>query len=96
MYTHNTVQGAKNGARTGYGMTFMFYFRQITLPEKALEAAKEAGQPGDVFYAFNLLESKGICIIPGSGFGQRPGTFHFRLVQGGQTTNLRMGPRSPG
>jgi len=64
----NTVQGA------------MYAFPQITLPEKALEAAKEAGQPGDVFYAFNLLESKGICIIPGSGFGQRPGTFHFRTT----------------
>merc|ERR1719309_1700953 len=66
--TCNTVQGA------------MYAFPQITLPEKALEAAKEAGQPGDVFYAFNLLESKGICIIPGSGFGQRPGTFHFRTT----------------
>ena len=31
----------------------------MTLPEKALAAAKEAGQPADVFYAFNLLESTG-------------------------------------
>jgi len=64
----NTVQGA------------MYAFPQVTLPEKALAAAKEAGQPADVFYAFNLLESTGICIIPGSGFGQRPGTFHFRTT----------------
>ena len=48
------------------------------LPEKAIAAAKEAGQAPDVFYAFNLLEATGICIIPGSGFGQRPGTYHFR------------------
>ena len=62
----NTVQGA------------MYAFPSITLPTKAVEAAKAAGQAADVFYAFNLLESTGICIIPGSGFGQQPGTYHFR------------------
>jgi alanine transaminase len=43
-----------------------------------VEAAKEAGQAPDVFYAFHLLEATGICVVPGSGFGQIPGTFHFR------------------
>merc|ERR1719300_627408 len=66
--TCNTVQGA------------MYAFPQIHLPEKAIAAAKEAGMPADVFYAFQLLEAKGICIIPGSGFGQQPGTFHFRTT----------------
>merc|ERR1712150_303721 len=42
--------------------------------------AKEAGQAPDVFYAFQLLENTGICIITGSGFGQRPGTYHFRTT----------------
>ena len=56
----------------------MYAFPSITLPKKAIDAATEAGQPADVFYAFNLLESTGICIIPGSGFGQKPETFHFR------------------
>jgi alanine transaminase len=64
----NTVQGA------------MYAFPQIIMPEKAIAAATEAGQAADVFYAFNLLEATGICIIPGSGFGQRPGTFHFRTT----------------
>jgi len=64
----NTVQGA------------MYAFPQIKFPEKALAAAAEAGQPADVFYAFQLLEATGICIIPGSGFGQQPGTFHFRTT----------------
>ena len=50
------------------------------MPEKAIAKAKEAGQAPDVFYAFQLLENTGICIIPGSGFGQRPGTYHFRYV----------------
>merc|ERR1719225_2395212 len=64
----NTVQGA------------MYAFPQIKFPEAALAAAKEAGQPADVFYASHLLEATGICIIPGSGFGQQPGTYHFRTT----------------
>nr|XP_027220818.1 alanine aminotransferase 1-like [Penaeus vannamei] len=64
----NIVQGA------------MYAFPQITLPEKAIEAAKKEGQAADVFYAFQLLENTGICIVPGSGFGQRPGTYHFRTT----------------
>jgi alanine transaminase len=67
-FTCNTVQGA------------MYAFPQLHLPKKAIEAAKKAGQPADVFYAFQLLESTGICIIPGSGFGQKPGTYHFRTT----------------
>jgi len=66
--TCNEVQGA------------MYAFPQVHLPEKALAAAKEAGQSADVFWAFQLLEATGICIIPGSGFGQVPGTFHFRTT----------------
>eukprot|EP00090_Calanus_glacialis_P014648 TRINITY_DN2347_c0_g1_i1.p1 TRINITY_DN2347_c0_g1~~TRINITY_DN2347_c0_g1_i1.p1 ORF type:complete len:484 (-),score=196.37 TRINITY_DN2347_c0_g1_i1:153-1604(-) len=66
--TCNTVQGA------------MYAFPCISLPEKSMTAAKEAGQPADVFYASHLLEATGICIIPGSGFGQQPGTFHFRTT----------------
>jgi alanine transaminase len=64
----NIVQGA------------MYAFPQITLPQKAQEAAASKGQAPDVFYAFELLENTGICIVPGSGFGQYPGTFHFRTT----------------
>jgi len=66
--TCNTVQGA------------MYAFPQLHLPEKAIAKAKENGQAADVFYAFQLLENTGICIIPGTGFGQRPGTYHFRTT----------------
>jgi alanine transaminase len=48
-----------------------------------VEKAKSVGQAPDVFYAFQLLESTGICIVPGSGFGQRPGTYHFRYLEPG-------------
>ncbi|XP_062537364.1 alanine aminotransferase 1-like [Armigeres subalbatus] len=67
-FSCNPVQGA------------MYAFPQIRLPQKAIEAAKKAGQAPDVFYAFQLLEQTGICIVPGAGFGQRPGTYHFRTT----------------
>ena len=56
----------------------MYAFPRLHLPNKAIAKAKEVGQAPDVFYAFQLLENTGICIVPGSGFGQYPGTYHFR------------------
>ena len=34
----------------------------------------------DFEYCLELLEKKGICVVPGSGFGQKPGTLHFRTT----------------
>ncbi|GAB0095957.1 alanine aminotransferase 1 [Sergentomyia squamirostris] len=61
-------------------MGAMYAFPQFKLPPKAIEAAKKVGQKPDVFYAFQLLERTGICIVPGSGFGQKEGTYHFRTT----------------
>jgi aspartate/methionine/tyrosine aminotransferase len=38
----------------------------------------EAGR--DEAYCMALLEQTGICVVPGSGFGQRAGTLHFRTT----------------
>lgn len=76
-FSCNTVQGA------------MYAFPQIKLPQKAIDAADKAGKPADVFYAFELLERTGICIVPGSGFGQKPGTYHFRTTILPQTDKLK-------
>ncbi|CAN6305331.1 unnamed protein product [Urochloa humidicola] len=56
----------------------MYLFPRIHLPQKAIEAAKAAKKAPDAFYALRLLESTGIVVIPGSGFGQVPGTWHIR------------------
>ncbi len=34
----------------------------------------------DFDYSLKLLEETGICVVPGSGFGQMPGTLHFRTT----------------
>ncbi|XP_065688735.1 alanine aminotransferase 1 isoform X2 [Patagioenas fasciata] len=64
----NPVQGA------------MYSFPRIDLPPRAIATAKERGQAPDMFFCMRLLEETGICVVPGSGFGQREGTFHFRMT----------------
>lgn len=58
----------------------MYLFPTITLPQKAIDAAKEDGMEADAFYALRMLEATGICVVPGSGFGQAPNTYHFRTT----------------
>ncbi|XP_020709444.1 alanine aminotransferase 2 [Athalia rosae] len=74
--TLNSIEGFKVNPAMGA----MYVFPQFTLPEKAIKAAKAEGKEPDVFYAFKLLEATGICVIAGSGFGQKPGTYHFRTT----------------
>ncbi|CAH8636994.1 unnamed protein product [Schistosoma margrebowiei] len=64
----NPVQGA------------MYAFPRIHLPPKAIQEAKRRGEAPDFFYCLQLLEEKGICVVPGSGFGQQEGTYHFRTT----------------
>lgn len=60
----NAVEGIHCNAITGA----MYAFPSLTLP------------PGvtDTDYCLALLEETGICLVPGSGFGQVEGTWHFR------------------
>ncbi|CAL0311879.1 unnamed protein product [Lupinus luteus] len=58
----------------------MYSFPQIKLPQRAIEAAKQAGKVPDVFYCLKLLEATGISTVPGSGFGQKEGVFHLRTT----------------
>ncbi|KAK4736252.1 hypothetical protein R3W88_010513 [Solanum pinnatisectum] len=58
----------------------MYLFPRINLPDKAIKAAEEAKTAPDAFYARRLLNATGIVVVPGSGFGQRPGTWHFRCT----------------
>merc|ERR1712071_482824 len=58
----------------------MYSFPQITMPEKFVKHCEVEGLTPDAVYCMELLEKKGICVVPGSGFGQRPGTHHFRMT----------------
>lgn len=62
----NRVDGIRCNAVAGA----MYAFPEIKLP------------PGktDAEYCMALLLETGICVVPGSGFGQLPGTAHFRTT----------------
>ncbi|KAH9261435.1 hypothetical protein BASA81_000079 [Batrachochytrium salamandrivorans] len=55
----------------------LYAFPQVQLPKWFLE--KHAENP-DEAYCLALLEETGIVVVPGSGFGQKQGTFHFRTT----------------
>ncbi|XP_045767107.1 alanine aminotransferase 1-like [Maniola jurtina] len=67
-YSCNTIDGS------------MFAFPRVELPERAQLAAAELGLKPDEFYCLRLLEETGVCVVPGSGFGQLPGSFHLRTT----------------
>ena len=58
----------------------MYLFPKVQLSQKAIEAARAAGKEPDVFYALALLDRTGVCVVPGSGFGQKEGEWHYRLT----------------
>jgi len=58
----------------------MYLFPSINLPPKAIEAAKKEGRTADEFYCFRLLDATGVCVVAGSGFGQKENTLHFRTT----------------
>ncbi|KAI5632404.1 aminotransferase class I and II domain-containing protein [Phthorimaea operculella] len=58
----------------------MCAFPRVEMPSHAQAAAASRGVKPDEFYCMRLLEETGICVVPGSGFGQRAGTYHFRTT----------------
>jgi len=66
--TCNEVEGA------------MYAFPRIHLPPRAIEEAKARNISPDLLYTIEVLENTGIVLVPGSGFLQEPGTYHFRIT----------------
>ncbi|XP_075539568.1 alanine aminotransferase 2-like [Dermacentor variabilis] len=64
----NPIQGA------------MSAYVRVQIPAKAIEEAQRQDKGPDEFYAEELLKRKGVCVIPGSGFGRLPGRFHIRIT----------------
>jgi aspartate/methionine/tyrosine aminotransferase len=74
----NKALSAMEGASCQPVEGALYAFPQITLPKKAVEAASQQKKAADVFYCLELLDHTGIVVVPGSGFGQKENTFHFR------------------
>lgn len=80
--------GAIEGMTIDIPQGAMYAFVKFDLPQpNGFDAARlsadellahQAKRDND--YCLALLEETGICVVPGSGFGQRPGTLHFRTT----------------
>ena len=58
----------------------MYAFPSVRLPARAVEEARKAGKAADTWYCLQMLEKTGLVTVPGSGFGQREGEWHFRMT----------------
>ncbi|MBN2359397.1 MAG: aminotransferase class I/II-fold pyridoxal phosphate-dependent enzyme [Deltaproteobacteria bacterium] len=64
----------------------MYAFVRIELPVAGHRTKSRSGDAlaeataREASYCMALLEKTGICVVPGSGFGQQPGTLHFRTT----------------
>lgn len=56
----------------------LYLFPRFKFPQKFIDEAAAMKKFADAVYAMRLLEATGVCMVPGSGFGQEPGTFHVR------------------
>ncbi|GFR47025.1 hypothetical protein Agub_g8710 [Astrephomene gubernaculifera] len=72
----NRLQGVSCNAAEGA----LYAFPRVTLPDAAVRAAQQLGKQPDWLYCRELLAATGIVVVPGSGFGQADGTYHFRTT----------------
>ncbi len=52
----------------------------LVRPEGAFYAFPSIEVEDDNHFVSELIKSTGVIVVPGTGFGQRPGTSHFRIV----------------
>ena len=74
--TFNQIDGFKSNKVAGA----MYSFPRLEIPDKAIQKAKSLGVSPDFLFAQEFLDNAGICVVPGSGFGQKEGTYHFRMT----------------
>lgn len=80
----NTIKGMSVDVPQGAMYAFV---RFLLPPEKGVDPAAMTPEEREQYearrdsaYCLALLEETGICVVPGSGFGQKAGTFHFRTT----------------
>ena len=58
----------------------MYAFPNIKFTKKALDEAEKQHVQPDFLYCMEMLNSTGIMTVPGSGFGQRDNSYHYRAT----------------
>ena len=58
----------------------MYGFPRLHFSQKFIDDAKKQGKAPDFIYCMEMVDKTGIMTVPGSGFGQQKGTYHFRIT----------------
>jgi len=58
----------------------VYAFPRVELSQKAIEEAQKRGLAPDLFYTLEGLKETGMVMVEGTGFRQKPGTYHFRTT----------------
>lgn len=58
----------------------MYAFPQVHFSKKFIDESKRQGKQPDFLYCLEMVNKTGIMTVPGSGFGQKEGTYHFRIT----------------
>ena len=53
---------------------------KLVKPEGAFYAFPSIDVEDDSHFCSELIKNTGVVVVPGSGFGQKPGSQHFRIV----------------
>lgn len=75
-----TVLGTMKGVSTQPVEGALYAFPKVDLPKKFVEEATSLGREADLHYCMMMLEEIGLVCVPGSGFKQKPGTWHYRTT----------------
>ncbi|KAK6361467.1 hypothetical protein TWF730_005194 [Orbilia blumenaviensis] len=79
-YALHKAFGEMEGVESQDPQGAMYMFPTIKFPQGVVAAAEKLGKKPDEFYCMELLKATGVCVVPGSGFGQVDGTWHFRTT----------------
>ena len=58
----------------------MYAFPRVHLSDIAIKAANNLNVTPDFMYCHEMVNETGIMTVPGSGFGQKEGEYHFRIT----------------
>lgn len=80
----NRIEGMSvdipRGAMYAFVKLQLPHSKDVDVSEMSPEERLAYDTKRDSDYCMRLLEETGICVVPGSGFGQLPGTLHFRTT----------------
>ena len=79
-HLHNLVKTLERRRDLSYNLIKKIPQMSLVKPTGAFYALPSVYVKDDTKFSIDLLKATGVITVPGSGFGEKPGTSHFRFV----------------